>query len=326
MARRFLILLILLVLLPQVAFAAEPVPPLPARQNAKTSPSPATARAKLPPLNILSIIPAQGEPGVTVTLYGGGFSEKTTVFLGNMELPAKGVGPKQLSFEIPRLDPGLYALYLKREDGATSRPYNFTLLPLKPVAVSLSPDTIYACATANEREVVISGRNFREGSQAIFDGAAVRTQFHSSDSLSFAAPQVADGLHQVQVRNPDNTFSGVLGLVVDGRPEVTSVDLGEQYVNYYNLVIQGRNFQQTSTLIVTEDQSVDQYMSQQSVITKRVTSLSANSLDQEQLLFVNCNRVVYQRYPYSTTPKNLRIQVTNPVTGGESSVVSVSAP
>lgn len=321
MTRRFLILLSL-ILVPQFASAAEPVPPLPARQNVKISPS----RPTLPPLNILSIIPAQGEPGIAVTLYGSGYSEKTTVFLGNLELPAKVVGQKQLSFEIPRLDPGLYALYLKREDGATSKPYNFTLLPLKPVAASLSPETVYSCAAKNEREVVITGRNFREGSQSIFDGAAVRTRLLSPDSLSFTVPQVADGLHQVQVRNPDNTFSGVLGLVIDGRPEVTSVDLGEQSVNYYNLVIEGRNFQQTSTLIVTEEQTVEQNISQQAVIIKRVAGLSANILDREQLLFINCNRIVYQRYPYSSTPKNLKIQVTNPSTGAESSVVSVSAP
>ena len=93
MARRFLILLSSWYYVPQFAFAAEPVPPLPARQNVKNHNS-RHRRPKLPPLNILSIIPAQGEPGITVTLYGSGFSEKTTVFLGNMELPAKVVGPE----------------------------------------------------------------------------------------------------------------------------------------------------------------------------------------------------------------------------------------
>ena len=62
------------------------------------------------------------------------------------------------------------------------------------------------------------------------------------------------------------------------------------------------------------------------VDTKRVTSLSANAVEREQMLYVNCNRIIYQRYPYSTTAKNLRIQVINPSTGGESSAVSVSAP
>ena len=31
-----------------------------------------------------------------------------------------------------------------------------------------------------------------------------------------------------------------------------------------------------------------------------------------RFLYVNCNRIIYQRYPYSTTAKNLRIQVINP--------------
>src|ERR1700688_4103445 len=107
--RRILILLPLLAfLLAQLSFAATEV--LPPRQKTKKAP-PAAEAEKLPPVNILSIIPAQGEPGITVTLYGTGFSEDISVFLGNDELSATVTSPKQLSFDIPKLEPGLYALY-----------------------------------------------------------------------------------------------------------------------------------------------------------------------------------------------------------------------
>ena len=129
MAHRIMIFISLLVfVVVQPSFGAVENAP-PRQKNKKTSPA---AAEKAPAVNILSIIPAQGEPGITVTLYGTGFSPKTTVFLGNSEIPAKVIGPKQLSFDIPKLDPGLYALYVRREDGATSKPYNFSLLPLKP--------------------------------------------------------------------------------------------------------------------------------------------------------------------------------------------------
>lgn len=325
MASRFLILFSLLALLAaQFSFGAET--PLSPRQKARKNPLPAADTGKDHPVNILSIIPAQGEPGITVTLYGTGFSEKTVVFLGNIELPAKIVSSKQLSFDIPKLAPGLYALYLRREDGTTSRPYNFTLLPEKPVVTALTPDTIYACATGREREATIVGRNFREGSQVLLDGAAIRGRLSSPESISITVPQIAAGLHQLQVRSPGDALSGVLGLVIDGRPEITGVAQGEEYVNYYNLIIDGRNFQQNSTLVVMEERTTEEPASRLAIDVKRITTGTATATERERLLYINCSRIIYQRYPYSSTPKNFRVQVVNPDGGSESSVVSVTAP
>jgi hypothetical protein len=327
-ARRLLLFISLIAFfMARTTFGADDLPP---RQTPKKAPSAPTEAVKPPPVNVLSIIPAQGEPGMTVTLYGTGFSEKTTVFLANVESPAILLGPQQISFDIPKLDPGLYALFLKREDGTTSRAYNFSILPLKPVVSSVSPDTVYSCATGQEREVTVSGRYFREGSQVMFDGAAVRSRFSSTEALLFTAPQVPGGLHQVQVKNSEDAVSGVLGLVIDGRPEITGITKGEESVNFYNLIIEGRNFQQNSALVVMEDHSLEespsQSLSQLTLDVKRITSGSWSATEREQLTFINCNRMIYRRNPYSSYPKNIRIQVVAPGNGGESSMVSVSAP
>ena len=278
-----------------------------------------------PPVAIMSIIPAQGEPGTSVTLAGSGFSGRTTVFLGNTEVQAEVIGPKQLSFELPHLPPGLYALFVKRGDGTTSRAYNFTLLAPKPVVDALSPDTIYACAANRDREVVVSGRNFQEKSQVLLDGAAIRSRFLSPETLSFMMPRVAAGLHNVQVRNAGDTISGAQGLLVDARPEIESVTIAEEFVNHYNLVIEGRNFNQDSMLVITEERELEQTGSQPAYEVKRLRNGTASATEREKTIFVNCYRLIYQRYPYSTTPKNFRLQVASPG-GEESSVVQVSAP
>ena len=51
----------------------------------------------------------------------------------------------------------------------------------------------------------------------------------------------------------------------------------------------------------------------------------ASATDRERAIFSNCTQLIYQRYPYSTTPKNFTVQVLNPG-GEESSMVRVSAP
>ncbi len=301
--------------------------PIGAAQTQEGAPKSGHAREEHPTaITILSIIPAQGEPETSVTLAGSGFTEKTTAYLGNSPVPTEVIGPKQLTFDIPRLPPGLYALFLKNEDGTTSRAYNFSLFPPKPVVYSLSPDTMYACTPDKDRDVVISGKNFQEKSQVLFDGAAIRGNFLSPESFSFKVPRVVAGLHQIQVKNSEDAQSGAQGLFIDARPEIDSVITSEENVNSYNLVIGGRNFQQDSTLVVTEEKDLDQSGIQPpSFDVKRLRSGTASATERERTIFVNCGKLIYQRFPYSTTLKNFKVQVINPG-GEESSEVQVSAP
>jgi hypothetical protein len=262
------------------------------------------------PLSVLSIIPAQGEPGMTVTLNGSGFTGATAAFLGSQQLPTTVLGGKILTLVLPDLPPGVYALYLKREDGATSRPYNFMLQPLKPVASALSPDTVSTCAAGREREVVLSGGNFQPGSKILVDGAAVATRFISPTALAFSAPQLGSGLHQVQVQNPSEAFSGNLALIMDSKPEIFNVSVGGEYVSYYELVVTGKNFQQSSTLVVDGN---------------RLGTGKQVASEREQLVYLGCKQLVYQRHPYDPTPKDVKLQVVNQ-NGEESGIFSISAP
>lgn len=278
---------------------------------------------QLPAITILSMIPAQGEPGTLVTLYGTGFSDRTVAYLGNRDVPTRVLGPQQLTFDIPRLRPGLYALFLKREDGSASKTYNFTILPPKPVANSVSPDRLHACADSQSREVSISGRNFQTNSQVLFDGAVIRSQVLSGETIVFSIPHVAGGLHQVQVRNPEETSSTSLGLYVDSRPEIDRVYRGEEFVNYYNLVIEGKNFQQAGTLII-EDKTLNQG-GNAIYEGKRLAIGTGAAIERDRVLFVDCTKLVYQRYPYDNSAKDFRLQVVNP-SGEGSAVIQVSAP
>jgi len=271
-----------------------------------------TASVKTPSAPaILSIIPAQGEPGAKVTIFGSEFGESISAYLGSIEIPAKVTESKQLEFTIPPLEAGLYALYLKRSDGVLGRVYNFTILPLRPILKDISPQQISACAEGREREVTALGQNFNENSLLMLDGAVVRSRFISSEAITFTLPQIPGGLHQITVKNSPENASVPMALTIETKPEVNQVTVGNEFVNYYELIIEGKNFQQNSSIYV-DGQRIGGRGGQE--VTER-----------ERLIFIDCNRLIYQRFPYSPVKKDFRIQVINP--GGEGSqVVNVTEP
>jgi len=280
-------------------------------KRVKIEPAPVAAPVANP-VTILSIIPAQAEPGTKVVLSGTGFGENAAVFLGSTEIVVRTTNPKQIEFNVPpQLEAGIYALYLKRSDGMIGRSYNFTVLPLRPVLTSLSPAQISFCASGKEREALANGSNFGESSMLFFDGAALNSTLVSSESLSFVVPPVPGGLHQVLVKNSPENGSASLALVVETKPEIVQVTIGSEYVNFYELIITGRNFSQNSSMYVDGIQ-----------IGGRG---GQDMTDREKLLYVDCTKMIYQRHPYSSVKKDFRLQIVN--SGGEGSqVISVSAP
>jgi hypothetical protein len=294
-----------MVLIALTASTAFPAPAPPGSTEASRGKETSSRETEV---SILSIIPAQGETGSSVTLYGNGFTSGTTAYLGTARVATTVVGPRQLEFEIPSVPPGLYALYVQREDGALSRTYTFSILAPKPAAVSLSTDSVYACASGTDRDVTVSGRNFVQGSRVLFDGAAVRTVYNSPESVMFTVPGLQGGLHQIQVKNPDDSVSGSLALFINPKPEIRSVRQGDDRVSDYDLVIEGINFQQGSTVVVDG---------------RRLTG--GVYIDRDRILYMDCTKIVYERHPYDTTAKTIRIQIVNPG-GEESAVIQVNTP
>jgi hypothetical protein len=272
-----------------------------------------TPAAKIQPqrqegITVFSIAPTQAEPGTQVTITYGGEINGAQVLLGGDEVPFQRLDARKIAFLIPvGRAPGQYVLTVKALDGAT-RSYAFTVLPLKPVVTKIEPDRITTCTSDSSQDVVVYGKNFSEISQVIFDGAILPNKYNSSESISFTVPRVKGGLHQVAVKNI-NDVAAPVGLLIITAPVISSVSIGDDRVSSYDLAINGINFQQNSIVIANGNQ----------------ISSSSDMQAGGQLTYIDCNRIVYQRRPYSSTRQELRIQVVNP--GGEiSQMFVVSAP
>lgn len=260
--------------------------------------------------SILSIIPGQAQPGNSVVISGAGFNTESTLFLGIKEIPFQTVTEQQISFELPQIPAGNYALYIRQKSGAASKAYSFTVTPVKPTVSALSPETVPLCSADGDRQIIVRGKNFLEGARLLFDGAIIKGGRISAEEMVFQVPQVPGGLHQVQVKNPEETVSAAVALLITSQPEIRTVQQGNDYVNFYELNIEGINFQHGSALIVDG---------------RKIQSGVQNPVDRDRLVFTNCNSLTYQRYPHDPSIKSFQMVIVNP-NGEESSLFTVTAP
>jgi hypothetical protein len=245
-------------------------------------------------------------------MFGSGFGTKSSAFLGSVEIPSSVTDARQIEFTIPQqLEPGIYALYLKRSDGAVSRPYNFTVMQVRPVLEGVTPEQVSSCAQGRDRDVTARGQNFTEKSLILFDGAVLKSTYVSPEAIAFTVPQVAGGLHQVVVKNSPDNGTVAVGLIIETKPEISQVSIGSEYVNYYELNITGKNFQPNSAIFVDGQR-----------VGGRGGDISG---ERDKLIYVDCTKLIYQRHPYTQVNKDFRIMVMNP--GNEASqAVNISAP
>lgn len=281
-------------------------------------------------LEISSVSPRNVSAGDSVTVAGGPFTPRTLVLLGNQTIEPTSLSEGRLIFTVPSLEDGEYALQV-RDDRQTS-PSSFVLriTAPDPRIDSLSPSNIDVCSTQEEREVIVQGRYFQPGATLLLDGKTLSSSRLGPDSLSFTPPPLAAGVYGIQVANPNGSQSVPRSLYISDIPEILNAYMGQEFVNNYELVIEGKNFFFNSTLLVNEypvgllDQPPQQRVIPRQSATSDPDRLASPS-QADNLRFVDCGTLVYNRYPYSTQPKQISLKIINP-DGKTSSTWDLSVP
>jgi hypothetical protein len=274
-----------------------------------------------------TVSPGTAAAGTAVTVSGGPFGTGVTVLLGGREIIPDQRTERQLVFTVPPLPDGTYPLSLREGDRTSSRSYNFRVHSPPPGILSLSPANIDECATESQRQVVVEGRHFQPGARVLLDGKVIAHTRSGESTLTFTVPPLPAGIYGVQVINPDEKRSLPHSLWFNSIPEITSVRQGEDFVNYYELVIEGKNFTYNSVLVVSEYPSgaFDQPPQQKIVTAQGKTDPLLGRTQGDNLYFSNCHTLIYNRYPYSTQLKRAILQVVNP-DGKRTSPYDVSIP
>jgi len=250
---------------------------------------------------IVSISPSTAAIGSRVSVTGGPFEEGIRVLVGDLEVRPAVVAERKLAFDVPVLPAGDYLLALKSGDRITARALILKVVDPQPVILSLEPLRVDLCSSAEDRRITVNGRDFAAGARLLVDGAQLPAERISASRIDFVLPELTAGLHRVQVVHPDGNGSLPFAVLIDGVPEILSVVPGEDRVVSYDLMIYGRNFPASSDLLVNG-------VSVQSSLS--TTGKSGGG--RETVKFVDCQTLVYTRYPLDSEPEQLSLTVVVP--------------
>lgn len=265
-------------------------------------------------LEIVSISPSIVASGSRVSVTGGPFEDGLRVLIGDRVVRPVQVTEGVLIFDVPPLTAGDYLLSLQSDDQGTVHPFLLKVVDPKPVILSIDPMRVDLCSGGEERRITVNGQNFVVGAGLLVDGAQLPADQVSSSRIDFVLPALDAGLHRIEIVNPDGNRSLPFAVLIDGVPEIFSVVPGNDRVVSYDLVISGRNFSSSSELLVNGVP----VNSSLSVEGKRRGG-------REVVSFVDCQTLVYTRYPVSREPVPLLLTIIVP--GAERSVpFHITAP
>lgn len=281
-------------------------------------------------LEIASVYPTTVVAGAPVTLVGGPFDPNTRVVVGDMEVSPLRAGTRQLVFIAPPLEPGEYALYLISGQESSEATFSLRIVLPPPQVLSLEPANIDECSTIEERTVLLEGRYIQPGASLLLGGQVIPSTRLSDTGIRFTAPVLRSGSYGVQVANPDGSTSLAHSLWFNNIPQIDQVSIGEDFVNYYQLIIRGKNFFHNSTVVLNEyPVGLSDIPPRQKVIPGQGGAAfqgdQPRQPQSEAVFYVDCNTLIYNRYPYSGQPKTLILRVSNP-DGKQSGVYEISAP
>lgn len=257
-------------------------------------------------LEITAISPSTTVPGALVRVSGGPFDDETRVLLGDQSLRPETWTERELIFSVPELPEGDYRLTLADGSGGNQPAFILRVGTERPEIRTLDPDRLDLCAGGGERRISVSGQALAAGVRLLVDGAQLPAERLSASRIDFTLPDLAAGMHQVEVVNPDGQRSLPYALMIDGQPEIFSVTLGADQVVAYELIIRGRNFPAQANLLVNG-----------TPVNRALALAGKQGGGRDEVRYVDCGTLIYTRYPLSREPLPLTLTVVGP--GGEGS-------
>ena len=257
--------------------------------------------AKICTGRIFALMPSQVEPSSPVKVYVNDLPKKARFYIGEKRVPHNLIEEGLISIGTPNTLAGNYPLYFKGLGGCRSNIVSLKIKEAKPIISSITPDQIYYCTPSSDRITLLKGDNFSKKTKILFDDIVVGSTYVSDKKLEVKIPQAKNGLHRIKAVNPTGETSLSHNFYIEGTPVIYDISIGIRYNEHYELIIAGENFLWGALPIVEGKEA------------------------KGETTYKGCNMLVYDRYPQSSSPSEISLEVSNP-DGHKSNIFYLSTP
>ena len=160
-----------------------------------------------------------GGLGFTLTVYGSGFLNGSTVLWNGAPLSTSYVNGNQLSASVPAnliASQGSATVTVQNPGGLTSNALAFTINAPAPSLTTLSPNS--ATAGGSPFTLTSNGSGFLSGSTVLWNGAPLSTSYVNGNQLSASVPAnliASQGSATITVQNPGGLTSNTLTFTIN---------------------------------------------------------------------------------------------------------------
>lgn len=285
-------------------------------------------------LEIYSIKPEEIQSNSIVDIYGNFDTETLSIFLGKQELKYRIVSQEHLSITIPsNLEPAIY--YINFFDSKTGK---FIMgVPVKVARPKIKIDRFqpkFLDFCDENRIVEIIGENLDIIKYAYVNGYEIDTFEKSNIQIKMKLPEsfflsLNQNYITITLYDENKNLLELLNIPVNTKPEIESAVILNNFFNYYEIHIKGKNFIGGSKLYVNNIEINQRYSKIFEGIyifgQQYVTKPQSTTMLHDSFFIEDCNSIILTRYPFSSEEKQLKIQIESP-SGQRSQEFLISAP
>ena len=257
---------------------------------------------------IHSVTPEEIYPNTTITIRGNFDTENLIILLGKEELKFNQIDKEHITLTMPQnIDPAIYFInFFNKLNKNILASIPIKISKPKPSIFEYEPKFLEYCS--ENKNIQIRGENLNFIKHIFINGQEIENYEKSN---SFIIINLYDSLH------------------LNTKPEIEDAFISNNFFNYYEITIRGKNFVNGSKLFVNNIEINEKssnaydgiYFFGQQYINKR----QSTTLLHDTFYISSCDTIILTRYPFTRDDKILKILIESP-TGKKSSEFVISAP
>ncbi len=271
--------------------------------------------------DIYQLKPVEIYPGTEVTVFGKNFNENTLIILGNKAIRPHSIFNEKLRFFVPiNTEPGSYILSLKTDRRDILPTFTITVKNKDFVIKNFYPHTIERCSEA-DTVITVEGEQLDTVKKLTIQGSSLYFNY-SKNKIIFELPGSLidrNSYLNIYFYNQDEKIKDLITININNKPFIEQAKIISSELTSIDLRISGKNFIYPLKLFVNNELIKERGSEAQIKEPLRMSPM----LDRFE--FINCNEIIYKRYPTSSETKELLIYIENP-TGEKSNTYSISVP